>query len=245
MLALAIKSNVNFASISPRSNAISFRVSCALDGRSQVRSVNRGTKDFSLPANHFLTQHPPPCHPERSASKRSAAHAQSKAPFPFPSPTSPAGNFRHPAYLLSFRPLISMSGHPPSLKKQFSIILLAIFKPSRPRLAKSFLLVTAFISSAALGADKHAAPPCDKPREMVSQPRWSKEDQAKAKKMRAQGMVEISISEEGDVTESKVVRASSQEAVDLLLAYAKSAKFKPRAGCGVTHTAINYTLAGQ
>jgi TonB family protein len=58
-------------------------------------------------------------------------------------------------------------------------------------------------------------------------------------------MVNISISEDGDVIDAKVVQASSDEAVDLLLAFARSAKFKPRAGCGITHAAINYTLAHQ
>src|SRR5215471_6421094 len=88
-----------------------------------------------------------------------------------------------------------------------------------PRLAKSLILLTAFISPLAICADKHPASPCEKPREMASAPQWSKEDQAKAKKIRAQGLIEISISEEGDVTEAKVVRASSRDAIDLLLAY--------------------------
>jgi len=42
-------------------------------------------------------------------------------------------------------------------------------------------------------------------------------------------MVNISISEDGDVIEAKVVGASSDEAVDVLLTFARSAKFKPRA----------------
>ena len=113
------------------------------------------------------------------------------------------------------------------------------------RSANIFVLLAAFISSSAIGGDKHTASPCDKPREIVSAPQLSKEEQAKARKIRAQGMVDISISEDGDVIEAKVVRASSREAVDLLLAFARSAKFKPRTGCGTTHTAINYTLAGQ
>jgi hypothetical protein len=58
-------------------------------------------------------------------------------------------------------------------------------------------------------------------------------------------MIKIMISEEGDVTDAKVVNASSQEAVPLLIAFARSAKFKPRPGCGETQSAINYTLANQ
>src|SRR5882762_3153041 len=115
-----------------------------------------------------------------------------------------------------------------------------MFKSSLPRSAKSLVLLAAFISPSAIGGDKHTISPCDKPREIVSAPQLAKEEQAKARKIRVQGMVEIFISEEGDVTEAKVVRASSREAVDLLLAFARSAKFKPRTGCGTTHTAINY-----
>jgi TonB family protein len=58
-------------------------------------------------------------------------------------------------------------------------------------------------------------------------------------------MVNITITEDGDVVDAQVVRASSTEAVDLLLAFAKSAKFKPRPECGPTHSAINYTLVNQ
>jgi TonB family protein len=82
-------------------------------------------------------------------------------------------------------------------------------------------------------------------RSSIRAPQLSKEEQSKARKIRAQGMVNISISEDGDVIEAKVVRASSREAVDFLVAFAKSAKFKPIVGCGTTHTAINYTLAGH
>ena len=107
------------------------------------------------------------------------------------------------------------------------------------------VLAAAFVSAAAIEGDKHTASPCDKTRELTSAPQLSKEEQAKARKIRAQGMVNISISEDGDVIEAKVVQASSREAVDLLLAFARSAKFKPRTGCGTTHTAVNFTLANQ
>ncbi|MGB9071247.1 MAG: hypothetical protein WCC22_01130 [Terriglobales bacterium] len=128
---------------------------------------------------------------------------------------------------------------------------LAMFRNFLPRSAKAFVLLAAFISPSAIGGDKHAVSPCDKPREIASAPQLSKEEQAKARKIRAQGMVDISISEDGDVIEAKVVRAYSREerdlreAADLLLAFARSAKFKPRTGCGTTHAKINYTLAGQ
>jgi hypothetical protein len=60
--------------------------------------------------------------------------------------------------------------------------------------------------------------------------------------IRAQGSVNIAISEEGDVTEAKVVRASSPEAADMLLKRARSMKFQSRPGCGTFRTTVNYTL---
>ena len=107
------------------------------------------------------------------------------------------------------------------------------------------ILMAAFTSPPAIAGDKHENSPCDKPREIASAPHWSKDDQAKARKIRAQGFVKISINEDGDVVDAKVAQVSSPEAVDLLLAFARSAKFKPRTGCGTTHTAINYTLAAD
>ena len=107
----------------------------------------------------------------------------------------------------------------------------------------TFVLLAIF--APAIAGDKHKGPTCDKPREIASRPQLSKADEAKARKIRAQGYVNISISEEGDVIDAKVVQASSPEAVDLLLTFARTAKFKPRPGCGITHGAINYTLANQ
>src|SRR2546429_92425 len=84
---------------------------------------------------------------------------------------------------------------------------------------------------------------CGKPPEIVSRTKMTKEEQEKARKLRAQGSVAVSISEDGDVVEAKVVRASSFEAADLLLARTKSMKFKARPGCGTFKTTINYNLA--
>ena len=81
--------------------------------------------------------------------------------------------------------------------------------------------------------------------ELIPRPALSKEEQKKAREVKAQGMVAISISEEGDVVDAKVVRASSPEAADAILSSAKSMKFKPRPGCGIFKTAINFTLAGH
>ena len=66
------------------------------------------------------------------------------------------------------------------------------------------LVVLVVITSApVIASDKHKDSPCDKPRENASRPQLSKEDQAKARKIRAQRYVNISISEEGDVIAAK------------------------------------------
>jgi hypothetical protein len=116
------------------------------------------------------------------------------------------------------------------------------------RLVLLTVLLTTLAPSASFGRDKHATSPCDKPREIATQPKFSKEQSARARDMRVQGQIDISVNEDGDVIDAKVVRlyprekGNSREAVDLLLIFAKSAKFKPRTGCGVTHTTINFTL---
>ena len=85
----------------------------------------------------------------------------------------------------------------------------------------ALILLAVFTSSPAIAGDRHKKSPCDK-LEMASAPQWSKEDQAKVRKVRAQGFVKIAVNEEGDVVDAKVATASSQEAVDLLLAFARS-----------------------
>src|SRR5260370_32060835 len=124
-------------------------------------------------------------------------------------------------------------------------ILFAMLKLLVRFLFGTLVLLAIFTSAPAIAGAKHKDSPCDKHREIASRPQLSKEDQAKARKIRAQGYVNISISEEGDVIDAKVVQASSPEAVDLLLTFAKTAKVKPRQGCGITHGAINHTLANQ
>jgi len=81
---------------------------------------------------------------------------------------------------------------------------------------------------------------CGKPPDLVSSPP-TKEEQGKARKIRAQGAVAISISEDGEVVEAKVLRASSSKEADFLLAGAKAMKFKPRPGCGTFKTTVNFT----
>lgn len=140
------------------------------------------------------------------------------------------------------KPLIAAVTLKRFMRSGYSLAMLKTFSWQLPCI--SVLLATLLLPFASV-AEKRKDSPCDKPREVASAPQLSKEEQVKARKIRAQGIVNISISEDGDVIEAKVVRTSSPEAVDLLLAFAKSAKFKPRPGCGTTHGAINYTLANQ
>jgi TonB family protein len=146
---------------------------------------------------------------------------------------------------LRSKPLNEQNGLSATVTLKWRSVRYYSFAMRKIFLRRSANIFVLFISLSAIASDKHTASRCDKPREILSAPQLSKEEQSKARKIRAQGMVDISISEDGDVIEAKVVRASSREAVDLLLSFARSAKFKPRTGCGTTHTAINYTLAGQ
>jgi len=103
------------------------------------------------------------------------------------------------------------------------------------------MFVTASLSRPLVGGEKKKESPCDKAPVQVSAPP-SMEELKKARDIRAQGSVNIAISEEGDVTDAKVVRASSPEAADMLLKRARSMKFQSRPGCGTFRTTVNYTL---
>jgi hypothetical protein len=107
----------------------------------------------------------------------------------------------------------------------------------------SFFVILLLGSPASAGKKNNS--PCDKPPEIVLQPKLANEQQRKAREIRAQGTVNISISEYGEVIDARVVRASSTDAVDLLLGEARSMKFKPRSGCGATHIVVNFTHAGS
>ena len=112
---------------------------------------------------------------------------------------------------------------------------------TRP-LASSLIVVTAVAAPATAGDKKN---PCGKPPDLLSGSKPSKTELDEARKIHAQGSVAITISEEGDVTDARVVRASSPEAANLLLSRAKGMKFKARPGCGVFQTTVNYTSSGE
>ena len=106
-------------------------------------------------------------------------------------------------------------------------------------------VLTVSISKFAIGADKKETSSCSKPREVATPPGLTKEEQKRARTLRAQGVVSISINEDGDIVDAKVVRASSSDAVEILIEYLKPLKFKARPGCGTTHAVINFTLANS
>ncbi len=109
------------------------------------------------------------------------------------------------------------------------------------RLCGVFCAILLLLPIPSLCSDKKKESPCDKPPVLISPPP-SKEELKRARKIRAQGLVEFAVSEDGEVTEAKVIRASSQEAADMLLKRTKAMKFQPRPECGTFRTAANYTL---
>ena len=84
---------------------------------------------------------------------------------------------------------------------------------------------------------------CRKPPEIIPPPKPSKEEKQRKPKTKIQSWVAIEISEDGDVVAAKALHATSDEAANQLVSLAKSMKFKPRPGCGVFKTEVNYTIA--
>jgi outer membrane biosynthesis protein TonB len=75
----------------------------------------------------------------------------------------------------------------------------------------------------------------------VTQPKTPLEYREKWKNAHVQGRIAIAIDEDGHVSEAKLLEASPKEAADCLIATAKTAKFKPRPGCGTFKTEMNFT----
>jgi TonB family protein len=83
---------------------------------------------------------------------------------------------------------------------------------------------------------------CKHPPKILSQPKFFDEDRSKWKGKSVTGRVAIVLSEEGDVTQARVVYASPKEAAESLLNAAKQAKFAPRPGCGDLKTEVVFSL---
>ncbi len=80
------------------------------------------------------------------------------------------------------------------------------------------------------------------PPKILSQPKFPDEDRSKWKGKSVTGRVAIVVSEEGDVSQARVVSASPKEAADSLLNAARQAKFAPRPGCGDLKTEVVFSL---
>jgi len=82
---------------------------------------------------------------------------------------------------------------------------------------------------------------CKHPPKIVFQPRFSDEGQKKWKGKSVSGKIAIGISEEGDVTQARVLAASPKEAAESLVNTVKQMKFEPRQGCGELKTEIFFS----
>ncbi len=91
----------------------------------------------------------------------------------------------------------------------------------------------------AIGQNKKSD--CKHPPKILSHPKFSDEDRSKWKGKSVRGRVAIVVSEEGDVTQARVVSASPKEAAESLLNAAKQAKFGPRPGCGELKTEVVFS----
>jgi TonB family protein len=83
---------------------------------------------------------------------------------------------------------------------------------------------------------------CKHPPKILSQPKFPDEERSKWRGKSVTGKVAIVVSEEGDVTQARVVSASPKEAAESLLNAAKQAKFAPRPGCGDLQTEVVFSL---
>jgi hypothetical protein len=113
----------------------------------------------------------------------------------------------------------------------------------RANLMRFFLALALSFSSS--GYETHAQNKknnCEHPPKLVSKPRFSDADKTKWKGKSVSGKVAIVISEEGDVTQARVVSASPKEGAESLLNAAKQAKFEPRLGCGELKTEVFFNL---
>ena len=72
---------------------------------------------------------------------------------------------------------------------------------------------------------------CQNPPQVLSNPRFTKEEAAQIRTTVLEGRLSIVISEAGDVTDAKVITANPKEDAEILASAIKRMKFKPRPGC--------------
>jgi len=83
---------------------------------------------------------------------------------------------------------------------------------------------------------------CRKPPEIIAQPKTPQEYREKWKKVNVNGRIAITIDENGNVSEARILQVSPKEAAEALLATAKTVTFKPRPGCGNFKTEMNFSV---
>ncbi len=107
-----------------------------------------------------------------------------------------------------------------------------------------FLSVQLFLANfGAVSADAQSnQKACRKPPEIANHPKTPQEYREKWKNVNVRGRIAITIDEDGQVSEAKLLEASPKEAADALLGTAKSVSFKPRPGCGPFKTEMIFTV---
>lgn len=104
------------------------------------------------------------------------------------------------------------------------------------------ILIAVSLSVTTLSDAQSKKKGCKEPPKMLSQPRFSDDERAKWKGKSISGKVAIVISEDGDVSQAKVVSVNPNEAAEVLLNAVKRAKFDPRPGCGEIRTDVSFSL---
>jgi hypothetical protein len=100
-----------------------------------------------------------------------------------------------------------------------------------------------FSSGVNLAKAQNKKSDCGHPPKILSQAKFSDEDRAKWKGKSVTGKVAIVISEDGDVSQARVLAASPKEATEALLNAVKQMKFEARRGCGELKTEIYFGLS--
>lgn len=86
---------------------------------------------------------------------------------------------------------------------------------------------------------------CGKPPKIVFHPKMSEEDVASVKSSSLQGKVFVTVNEDGDVTEAKVLAATPKQGAQLLYKAVMLTKFEPRPGCGPLKIEFTFNLSNK
>jgi hypothetical protein len=86
---------------------------------------------------------------------------------------------------------------------------------------------------------------CGKPPRIVFHPNMSEEDVASVKSSSLKGKVAVTVNEDGDVTEAKVLAATPKEGAQFLSKAVMLTKFEPRPGCGPLKIEFTFNLSNK